>query len=200
MGRVARPLEERFWEYVDKSGPIHPEHGQCWVWTGPTVGGYGHLRVRGGAILAHRYSYELHHGPVPDGLCILHKCDRPSCQRPEHLWPGTRAENNADRDRKGRAAKCPQPRPEQRARGDRNGARLHPERMPRGDAHHARARPETVARGERSGRAKLTESQIPEVREMRARGATYKEIAACFNVTPQLVFMIVKRQIWAHVA
>ncbi len=55
--------------------------------------------------MTHRVAWEDANGPVPDGKCVLHKCDNPPCCNPEHLFLGTREENNADRDAKGRTAK-----------------------------------------------------------------------------------------------
>lgn len=79
----------------------------CWLWMGYLTGrGYGHLgRRRHGKKLdykAHRYSFEMHNGPIPDGLCVLHKCDVRNCVNPEHLFLGTQADNMKDRDLKGR--------------------------------------------------------------------------------------------------
>ena len=56
----------------------------------------------GKLILAHRLSWMMFVGPIPDDLCVLHHCDNPSCVNPRHLWLGTRTDNNADRDSKGR--------------------------------------------------------------------------------------------------
>lgn len=84
--------------------------GDCWLWTGPTsADGYGYLRIGSrsdgtrGSVRIHRLAYELAHGPVPKGLCVCHSCDHPQCINPAHLWVGTRAQNNADRVRKGRS-------------------------------------------------------------------------------------------------
>ena len=93
----------RFWWQVDKNGPIHPVCGQCWVWTGCKADfGHGHFRVNGHKTQAHRYSYELHAGAISGRLCVLHRCDNPSCVNPDHLFLGTRVDNNLDRDQKGR--------------------------------------------------------------------------------------------------
>jgi hypothetical protein len=106
--------EERFWKYVDKDGPV-PEHvpylGQCWLWTaGRDKGGYGKFTVDGGYIRAHRFSYEMVHGPVPDDKPqVLHRCDNPSCVRPSHLWAGTNEDNTADKENKGRHFVAPRP-------------------------------------------------------------------------------------------
>lgn len=79
----------------------------CWLWDGSLVAnGYGHLgRRRNGKKIdyrAHRYSFEMHNGPIPEGLCVLHTCDVRNCVNPEHLFLGTPLDNAKDRDLKGR--------------------------------------------------------------------------------------------------
>ena len=92
--------ERRFFEKVDR-GP------DCWLWQGASnAPGYGRFTFDGRLGYAHRLSWQLANGrPIPNGLCILHKCDEPACVNPEHLRLGTYAENSADMCRKGRVAK-----------------------------------------------------------------------------------------------
>jgi len=92
-------LRERFFSHVHMI-PFHA----CWEWVGCGVRGtgYGQIRFKGRLLKAHRVSWEIHNGPIPHGMCVLHRCDNPGCVRPEHLWVGTMADNNWDRERKGR--------------------------------------------------------------------------------------------------
>ena len=102
---MARPAVERFWEKVNKDGPIHPTLGTpCWLWTaGTTPHGYGQFYPRHGEmVIAHRYSWELVNGPFPDDKQGLHRCDNPPCVNPEHVWPGTQTDNMRDCVEKGR--------------------------------------------------------------------------------------------------
>lgn len=90
---------QRFWSKVARRAP-----GECWEWIGSRFPrGYGRLKLNRKTAYAHRVSWELAHGvPVPDGLCVLHRCDNPPCVNPAHLWSGTMADNMHDRDAKGR--------------------------------------------------------------------------------------------------
>lgn len=74
----------------------------CWLWLGGTQDGYGRLRYAGKKILAHRLSWEMHFGKIPEGLWVLHKCDVRNCIRPEHLFLGTNQDNVDDKMRKKR--------------------------------------------------------------------------------------------------
>ncbi len=118
----------RFWSRVSKTDT-------CWDWTGGKFGnGYAAVSWDGRTTEAHRISWFIAHGPIPDGLWVLHRCDRPICVNPEHLFLGTPADNSRDRDVKGHYV---------------SGIKAHPE---------------CAARGERNGGAKLTEDQVAVIR------------------------------------
>lgn len=89
----------------------------CWEWTGHKYpNGYGVIKVFGRDVSAHRYSYELHKGPIPHGLHILHRCDNKKYINPEHLRVGTHAENLAEAGERG----CMKSGPDHHMYGRRN--------------------------------------------------------------------------------
>lgn len=91
---------ERFWNKVEII-PFHP----CWEWTGAKVrpNGHGILKFGNKKWLAHRLSYSIHKGKIPDGLFICHKCDNPPCVNPYHLYAGTNQDNMNDKKARGRS-------------------------------------------------------------------------------------------------
>lgn len=96
------PLEQRFWANVNKTGT-------CWLWTASFSGGggdYGAIKPCGSRKpkRAHRISWELHFGPIPKGMYVLHHCDNPPCVNPSHLFLGTLKDNSQDMIQKGRKA------------------------------------------------------------------------------------------------
>lgn len=76
----------------------------CWLWVAATTAHYGHgvLRFKNKMVKAHRVSWEIFRGEVPEGMCVLHKCDIPNCVNPDHLFIGTQTDNMKDMDSKGR--------------------------------------------------------------------------------------------------
>ncbi len=178
--RRRQPITERFFSHVNKDGPIQPhcpELGPCWLWTGPPSSrGIGHFRVNSEKkASASRFSWELHHGPIPDGLWVLHRCDNGTfCVRPDHLFLGTHADNMADMVAKGRQAK--------------------------GETHPFRLRPESRPLGERVSTAKLTAPLVQEIRcEFAAGGVTKQALAVRHRVSACAISNAINRITWQHV-
>lgn len=94
-------IEERFWSKVDRR-----EADQCWPWLGSQDGRrYGQMSSGpggGSPIKAHRVSWIIANGPIPEGMNILHRCDNPPCVNPNHLLPGTQKQNIQDASERGR--------------------------------------------------------------------------------------------------
>lgn len=102
-GGASTPVE-RFWSRVNKHGPFPPSMrhlGRCWIWeAAKNDGDYGMVRMGdGNPKLAHRVSYELEIGPIPDGHILDHRCRVHECVRPSHLRPVTHGENSQNRAR-----------------------------------------------------------------------------------------------------
>lgn len=99
-------------EKLERYSKVDPETG-CVEWTRyRNQDGYGQVNIGHRMMGAHRVSWEIKHGPIPEDLQVLHKCDNPSCINPEHLFLGTQTENIADMNAKGRQVP---------SRGARNG-------------------------------------------------------------------------------
>ena|GEM_PF-1626953 len=149
----------------------------CLEWTaGWQRGGYGAFWFGGKMGKAHRVAWEMKHGPIPNGLHVLHKCDNPPCVDEEHLFLGTHADNMHDMFRKERRVA---------ARGDSSGPRLYPERMARV--------------GEKNGNARLGDADIPRIFQLRALGWTLQRIGSEFGISLQSIHRILNRRQWAHV-
>ena len=172
MPRKYTPAEAEaaFWSKVDRSGGP----AACTEWTATrNPDGYGMVQWRGRMRGAHVVAWELAHGPVPDGMQVLHDCpdgDNRACVNVAHLWLGTQGENIADMMAKGRHVAPPRP---------------HPGRMAHGEAHY---------------RAKTTEPAVIEIRRRHAAGETRADLARAFEVNWSTISRIVCREAWKHVA
>lgn len=187
----------RFWSKVAKSA----DPDGCWIWTaGKYKDGYGSFNLAGrrGVVgqetYAHRISWLIHRGPIPNDMCVCHNCptgDNPSCVNPVHLWLGTHHQNMLDREAKGRG---------NQVRGEAHHSKHNPGHMAHGDRHKSRTHPESVPRGEEHGGSKLTTAQVLEIRAMRENSdLTKDEIGKMFGITGGMVGHIHSRRAWKHV-
>ena len=172
---MSRSAEDRFWAKVDKTG-------DCWVWTGAlTHSGYGKFKVRSyKVVLAHRWAYEVTHGPIPAGLFVCHRCDVPSCVRPSHLFVGTQTDNMKDAAAKGRV------------RGWWSSTTEHPNK---GKPMPTKGKPWSAARRAKGNRTRrsLTDQQAQEVYRRWEAGETQAEIADDLGLSQSTISVACRR-------
>lgn len=145
----------------------------CWEWRAYIrPAGYGQMGIPGTrkTVDAHRASWMIHNGPIPDGLFVCHHCDNRRCVRPDHLFLGTAKDNSEDAVRKGRIKRS-------RAQGIRSGnGRLTSQQI-----------------------AEIRRRHIPLVHPARHTGGSTTELALEFGVTRQYIGQLVRHE-WRKVA
>lgn len=173
-------VEDRFLTYVNKTEG-------CWIWVGGTTKNrkprkpsenkhiYGQFywkEIGRNSIAAHRASYLLFVGKIPEGLLVRHSCDNGLCVNPEHLELGTHKDNMKDMIERGRSAK-----------GERNSHALYPEKTPRGEQH---------------GNNIYTMDQVNHVRSLLSYGLPCSKITAATGVKRSTVYAIKYNHQWRN--
>ena len=155
----------RFWSKVDRSNA-----DGCWEWTAAkSPFGHGNFHCQNQMHRAHRISWVVTHGEIPNNSFVLHKCDNPKCCNPQHLFLGTQSDNVADMISKGRNVKSSQ--------------------LSLIMKTHA-------ARGDRNGMAKLNQSDVNGIRLLLRAGMLQKDIASLFSICQQSVSDIKLNRYW----
>lgn len=174
MTRKVKPIAHRLFSKIkeDKNG--------CWIWQGTKNGaGYGTIglgRKSEGKGFAHRVSYEIFVGPIPEGQLVCHRCDVKLCVNPTHLFCGTHNENMQDMVHKGRSNKG-----DSWWTPDRKSGRC-------------------TCKGEKHGCSKLRRSQVLEIRKLFDSGGWNKsQLARRFGVSRAMVRNIVNGKNWSHI-
>ena len=155
----------RFWIKVDRHGP-----DDCWEWQGADRGsGYGSMKAGKRAELAHRISWTIAKGAIPEGIYICHHCDNRACVNPSHLFAGTQSDNMLDAYRKGRIKLpyCPEVQ------------------FQKGEGHPNSKLTNDNVRSIRRAYA--------------SGGVIYRDLAKQYGVDHTLIYQIVNRIRWTHI-
>ena len=156
MGDITKKDKLRFSRFCKLNSATN-----CLEWTGTLRTGYGRFYLDGKWLSAHRVSWEIHNGPIENGLLVLHKCDNRKCVNPDHLFLGTQKDNMYDMIKKNR---------------------------------------NKVLKGSDNPCSKLNEEQVVIIRDSYSNGnVSYRRLADEFDVSPKLIELVVKREVWRHV-
>ena len=171
---------------------VSPEpNSGCWLWVGAArQTGYGNFFLGSKSISAHRAAWLLHRGGIPDGMCVCHHCDVPSCVNPEHLFLGTHLDNMRDMDAKGRRVVSPHDGANNPMFGKTHSACA--------KALQSAAKKDLFT-GSKHPRASITETQALEVLAMRREAMTAKQIAERVKISFHIVRNIINKKSWGHV-
>lgn len=207
-------LLEKFETYVIKNSG-----DQCWSWKGHTAhGGYGMTSNNNKGLRAHRASWIIHYGEIPEGLFVLHHCDNPICSNPKHLFLGTAKDNMQDCKSKGRNRHIPHPGEknatskltneivneirklaEQGIRSSEiakkfNISHRHINRIEKSDAWaHLPSEYSLISH------TKLNKEKVFKIRELLNSNCFYSTIAKMFNVSKTTISHIKRGKTWSHV-
>lgn len=167
-------MKKTIQERIESSSRLNESNG-CIEWTkGVNRHGYGRIRVGSKIHLAHRVSYTLHVGPIPEGLLVLHHCDNPKCINPKHLFIGTDQDNSDDKVRKNR--------------------------HPHGESHGMFGKRGLLspAYGKSRGRSKnavFSDAEVIEIRRLYASGeSNQKALAIKYGVLKNCISQIITRK------
>lgn len=167
IGSLSESDIKRFWSRVN----ITAQKNLCWEWNGALNRGYGRFSLNyKQKFMANRLSYCLSYNVEIGDLLVCHKCDKPKCCNPDHLFLGTSKDNSQDMVKKGR----------------------HPKKEDRWSYKN----PEFVT-GENNPASKLTAIQIAEIREKgKPDGVTYKQLGDKYGITRSHICGILKGRYW----
>lgn len=165
--QVVRQHRNKFYSRIERT----PQG--CWEWKGIKPGEYGRMWIASRIIHSHRVSYMMHHGEIPHGMFVCHRCDVSQCCNPAHLFLGSSKDNSRDMCSKGRNAE-----------GARNGVYTHPK----------------LIDGKIPGYVRLNDSKILNIRKAYdSGGSSISELSRENDVSTSCISEIVKRLSWRHV-
>lgn len=175
--------KERFWAKINAS-----KEG-CWGWNGSTdKDGYGLFTLGGKALRAHRLAFALACGEIPSGMVIRHSCHNPNCCNPDHLSIGTQQDNIRDMIEAGRQFSELRNKPKSSAHTQKIGASV--------KAYRARLKAEGKPH---SGRRKLTDDQVRQLRSRYSAGSKLIDLSREFGLCKTAVARIAKGKTYSHV-